>query len=60
MSDFSDYILRLGTSRLSNATAGSSILNLAVSVSLLNNPSSVMPLLELLGEFTAKAAAAGL
>jgi hypothetical protein len=59
MSDISDYIARLGTTRLSTA-AGSSVLSLAVSVSLLNNPCSVMPLLELLGEFTGKAAAAGL
>jgi hypothetical protein len=59
MSDISNYTAHIDTSRLSN-TAGNAVLSLIVAVSSLNNPSSVMPLLALLGEFASKATVAGL
>lgn len=60
MSDISNYALSIDTTRVSNAAARGAIGTLIIAVSSLSDQSRVMPLLDLLGEFAAKATTAGL
>jgi hypothetical protein len=60
MSDVSNYTLTIDTTRMSNAAARGAISTLIIAVSSLSDQSRVMPLLDLIGEFAAKASQAGL
>jgi hypothetical protein len=59
-SDVSNYAATIDNSRMSNAAARGAISTLVIAVSSLSDQSRVMPLLDLIGEFTAKASQAGL
>jgi hypothetical protein len=60
MSDISNYALTIDTTRMSNAAARGAVSTLIAVVPTASDPARAIPLLELLGEFVAKASQAGL